>query len=124
MRERDRDRRRHRQRRTTLLYSENNEDLYWAARGSGPGFFAVVTAFHLRLHPAASRLRKLLVHLPDRPADEVFTWARAVSPHIDDHVELHIVTSRNLPALGLDQPSMVEASPVFAHSEEEAAKAL
>ena len=28
-----------------------NADLFWAARGAGPGFFAAVTAFHLRLHP-------------------------------------------------------------------------
>src|SRR5258705_132372 len=27
-----------------------NADLYWAARGSGPGFFGVVTRYHLRLH--------------------------------------------------------------------------
>ena len=26
-------------------------DLFWAARGAGPGFFAAVTAFHLKLHP-------------------------------------------------------------------------
>lgn len=26
-------------------------DLFWAARGAGPGFFAAVTAFHLKLRP-------------------------------------------------------------------------
>ena len=26
-------------------------DLFWAARGGGAGFFAVITAYHLRLHP-------------------------------------------------------------------------
>jgi FAD/FMN-containing dehydrogenase len=32
----------------------HNSDLYWAARGAGPGFFGVVTAFHveLQLKPA------------------------------------------------------------------------
>ena len=25
-----------------------NQDLYWAARGAGPGFFGVVTCFHLQ----------------------------------------------------------------------------
>src|SRR5579862_440567 len=31
-----------------------NADLFWAARGSGPGFFAIVTRFHLqsRVMPA------------------------------------------------------------------------
>src|SRR5256885_11838457 len=31
--------------------AEHHPDLYWAARGSGPGFFGVVTAFHLTLYP-------------------------------------------------------------------------
>ena len=30
-----------------------NTDLFWAARGAGPGFFGVVTRFHLRTPPAA-----------------------------------------------------------------------
>jgi FAD/FMN-containing dehydrogenase len=30
---------------------DENTDLLWAARGAGPGFFGVVTRFHLRLHP-------------------------------------------------------------------------
>ncbi|MDT5096839.1 MAG: hypothetical protein QOC76_576 [Mycobacterium sp.] len=103
---------------------ENNEDLYWAARGSGPGFFAVVTAFHLRLHPRPPVCGSCLYIYPVEVADEVFTWARSISPQIDDRVELQIITSRNLPALGLDRPSMVVASPVFAQSEEEATEAL
>jgi FAD/FMN-containing dehydrogenase len=28
-----------------------NEDLLWAARGAGPGFFAVVTRFHVKVYP-------------------------------------------------------------------------
>ncbi|MEU2260879.1 hypothetical protein ABZ557_11470 [Streptomyces sp. NPDC019645] len=28
-----------------------NTDLLWAARGAGPGFFAVVTRFHVKLYP-------------------------------------------------------------------------
>jgi len=35
-----------------VLASEHDHaDLFWAARGAGPGFFAAVTAYHLRLHP-------------------------------------------------------------------------
>jgi FAD/FMN-containing dehydrogenase len=30
---------------------DRHPDLFWAARGAGPGFFAAATAFHLRLHP-------------------------------------------------------------------------
>jgi FAD/FMN-containing dehydrogenase len=31
--------------------AQREPDLFWAARGAGPGFFAAVTAFHLELHP-------------------------------------------------------------------------
>jgi FAD/FMN-containing dehydrogenase len=34
-----------------LASAADNADLFWAARGAGPGLFAVVTAFHLKLHP-------------------------------------------------------------------------
>ena len=33
--------------------AQQNSDLLWAARGAGPGFFGVVTRFHLRLQPRA-----------------------------------------------------------------------
>ena len=35
-----------------VLASETvNADLFWAARGGGPGFFAAIVAYHLQLHP-------------------------------------------------------------------------
>lgn len=35
-----------------LASADNNPDLLWAVRGAGPGFFGVVTRFHLKLYPA------------------------------------------------------------------------
>lgn len=104
--------------------ADTNADLYWAARGSGPGFFAAVTSFHLRLHVRPAICGSCLYIYPVEVVDEVFTWARDISPTIDDRVELQIITSRNLPALGLDRPSIVVASPVFAESEQQAMQAL
>lgn len=47
-----------------VLATENDHtDLLWAARGAGPGFFAAITAYHLRVHP-----------LPT-----VFTWRQIFS---------------------------------------------
>ncbi|RDH76598.1 FAD-binding oxidoreductase [Mycolicibacterium moriokaense] len=103
---------------------DNNAELYWAARGSGPGFFAVVTSFHLRLHPRPPVCGSCLYIYPVEAVDDVFTWAVSISPEIDDRVELQIITSKNLPALGLDQPSIVVSSPAFADTEEEAQQAL
>jgi FAD/FMN-containing dehydrogenase len=104
--------------------AENHPDMYWAARGSGPGFFGVVTSFKLRLHPRPAVLGTCLYLYPIELADEVFTWGRSISPEIDDRVELQILTTRSYPGVGLDHPGIAIASPVFADSDEEAAKAL
>jgi FAD/FMN-containing dehydrogenase len=103
---------------------QNHPDLYWAARGSGPGFFGVVTSFTLRLHPRPAVLGTCLYMYPVDVADEVFAWGRTISAEVDDRVELQILTSRNAPGAGPDEPGITVASPVFADSEEEAAKAL
>jgi FAD/FMN-containing dehydrogenase len=104
--------------------AENHPDLYWAARGSGPGFFGVVTSFTLRVHPRPAIWGTCLYMYPIDVADEVFSWGRSISPEVDDRVELQIVTCRSFPGTGLDQPGITVASPVFADSEDEATKAL
>jgi FAD/FMN-containing dehydrogenase len=104
--------------------AEHHPDLYWAARGSGPGFFAVVTSFTLRIYPRPAVLGTCLYMYPIDVADEVFSWGRSISPEVDDRVELQIVTTRGFPPAGIDDPIITIASPVFADSEEEATKAL
>ena len=103
---------------------ENHPDMYWAARGSGPGFFGVVTSFKLRVHPRPAVWGTCLYMYPIEVADEVFTWARSIVSEIDDRVELQMHTARSFPGAGLNQPGITIASPVFADSEEEAVKAL
>lgn len=109
-----------------LIYCdpENHPDLYWAARGAGPGFFGVVTSFTLRLHRRPAVLGTCLYMYPIEVADEVFTWGRSISSEIDDRVELQILTSCGAPETGSEKPGITIASPVFADSEEEATKAL
>jgi FAD/FMN-containing dehydrogenase len=104
--------------------ADNHPDMYWAARGSSPGFFGVVTAFHLRVYPRPAICGSSLYVYPIELADEVFAWARRISADVDRRVELQIVTSRSVPGAGLEAPGIVMASPVFADSDEEATKAL
>lgn len=104
--------------------ADNHPDLYWAARGAGPGFFAVVTAFHLKLFPKPAVLGSSFYAYPIEYADEIYTWAREISADIDRKVEVQIVASRTVPNAGLDQPAIVLASPVFADTEKEAREAF
>jgi len=106
------------------LYCDERQhpDLYWAARGSGPGFFGVVTSFTLRIYPRPGVLGTCLYMYPIEVADEVFSWARSID--VDDRVELQVLTSRNAPEVGPDVPTITIASPVFAESDDEAAQAL
>src|SRR6201995_4818749 len=109
---------------TVYCDPENHPDLYWAARGSGPGFFGVVTSFTLRIYKRPPVLGTCLYIYPIDVVDEVFTWGRSIASEIDDRVELQILTSRGAPETGSDEPSITIASPVFADSEEQATKAL
>ncbi len=84
---------------------ENHPDLYWAARGSGPGFFGVVTSFKLRIHRRPAVVGTCLYMYPIELADEVYTWGREISSQVDDRVELQILATRAYPAAGIDQPS-------------------
>jgi len=104
--------------------AEHHPDLYWAARGSGPGFFGVVTAFHLRLYPKPPVCGSSLYVYPFEAADDIYTWARAISADVDRRVELQIVASRAMPSSGLDTPGIVLASPVFADNDDEAKDAV
>ncbi|MGZ8801580.1 MAG: FAD-binding oxidoreductase [Mycobacterium sp.] len=103
---------------------ENHPDLYWAARGSGPGFFAVVTAFHLKLYPSPPICGSSVYVYPMEAAEEIYPWARSISAEVDRRVEFQMVASRAVPAAGLDTPGIVMASPVFADTEQDAVQAL
>ncbi len=104
--------------------ADNHPDLYWAARGSGPGFFAVVTAFHLKLYPKPAVCANALYVYSADYIDEVYTWARSVGADVDRRVEFQILMSRAMPFLGLDEPCLTVVGPVFADSEQDAADAL
>ncbi|MGO9693821.1 MAG: FAD-binding oxidoreductase [Mycobacterium sp.] len=105
--------------------NENNHaDLYWTARGAGPGFFGVVTSFYLRLYPRPAVCGTSVYVYPFDLADEVYTWARDVGAEVDPRVELQAVASHGEPNMGIDQPVISFASPAFADSEAEAEKAL
>lgn len=100
--------------------AENHSDLYWAARGSGPGFFGVVTRFHVRVYPRP-RVMAMGVHTyPLELLEEVFRWAHEIGPRVPRTMELMLLIHRDHEG----QPEVAVTGPVLADSEEEARAAL
>jgi FAD/FMN-containing dehydrogenase len=88
---------------------DENADLFWAARGSGPGFFGVVTAFRLRTRPRFRELTQTTYVYPAELAPEVLAWLHAARHDVPRCVELVAVgTVPPLPAeLGHTGPALV-----------------
>ena len=97
-----------------VVYADEREnaDLFWAARGAGPGFFCVVTRFHLRLRPRPKVIGFGAQSFAREHLDEVFRWAHDVGPSVPSSVELQILLSRQTP--GVEGPGMLVVAPIFA----------
>jgi FAD/FMN-containing dehydrogenase len=65
-----------------------NADLFWAARGSGPGFFGVVTAFRLRTMRRFRELTQTTYVYPVSAAADVLGWLHAARHDVPPSVEL------------------------------------
>jgi len=72
--------------------ASRNSDLYWAARGAGPGFFGVVTRFHLRTMPAPGHLAHTVHAYSLDDFDEVMTWLHETHASVADTVEIVALT--------------------------------
>ncbi|WP_417767421.1 FAD-binding oxidoreductase [Stappia sp.] len=55
-----------------------HSDIFWAARGAGPDFFGIVTAYHLSLKPAASATVTTIRVYPAEMVSAVADWAENV----------------------------------------------
>jgi FAD binding domain len=78
--------------------AERNSEFLWAARGSGAGFFGVVTRFHLACHPrpSATYTRTDVYSLED--IDAVLEWALEFEPTLTPEFEFAILgTTPTLP---------------------------
>lgn len=98
-----------------------NADMYWAARGAGPGFFGVITRFHLRVYPRPRFIGMAMATYPLRDLERVFRWAHALGPRVPDSIELMLFLTRD--TLGVRGPGITVLAPVFEDSYRAAAKA-
>ena len=74
-----------------------NPDLFWAARGAGPGFFGVVTEFRLHTRPRFRELTQTTYVYPAEVAEEVLAWLYRARHDVPRSVEL--VAVGNTPPL-------------------------
>lgn len=82
-----------------------NPDLFWAARGAGPGFFGVVTEFRLHTRPRFRELTQTTYVYPAGAAEEVLAWLH--------HARHDVPPSVELVAVGNTPPQPGGAGPVL-----------
>ena len=102
---------------------KRSPELFWAARGAGPGFFGVVTRFHLALHPRPKAFLKSDYVYPIEVYDEVLRFVRAVQPKLSRQMECLVFTRRDITGSNAGPQALLTA-PVIADSREEAIEAL
>jgi FAD/FMN-containing dehydrogenase len=95
-------------------------DLFWAARGSGPGFFGAVSRFHLRLYPRPRHIANGVFLYPVEVLEDVFRWAHEIGPRVPRTMELMVIVHRDLDG----ELEVAVTAPVLVDSAAEAAEAL
>ncbi|MFD3583529.1 FAD-binding oxidoreductase [Streptomyces sp. NPDC058683] len=98
-----------------------HSDLFWAARGAGPGFFGVVTRFHLRTRPLPGHLAHTVHAYPLDLFDEVMTWLHHTHHTVSDLVEIVALTQT---PPDLDGPVLLVTGVAMTDTAQEAAEAL
>ena len=102
-----------------LIHADENTnpDLYWAARGSGAGFFGIVVKFYLRVYPLP-KYRAVIVHdFAIKHLEHVYRWAHEVGPEIPKAVEFQMVMNKNM--MNLLGPGIEAVAPIFADTKDE-----
>ncbi|MFI1032923.1 FAD-binding oxidoreductase [Streptomyces sp. NPDC020951] len=100
---------------------ERNSDLFWAARGAGPGFFGVVTRFHLRTRPLPGHLAHTVHAYPVELFDEVMTWLHGMHHTVSELVEIVALTQT---PPGADAPVLLVTGVSMTDTAAQAAEAL
>ena len=102
--------------------ADENQDLYWAARGAGPGFPGVVTRFHLRTRPLPAHFAHTVQAFRLDDFDEVMTWLHDTHASVADTVEIVALTKTD-PAVSPD-PILLVTALAMVDDEHEADQAL
>jgi FAD/FMN-containing dehydrogenase len=69
---------------------DHNQDYFWAARGAGPGLFAVCLRYHLKLYDIPKAFTCSAYHYSMDDYKEVADWIKDTAPKLDPCVELSL----------------------------------
>ena len=106
--------------------AENHADLYWAARGAGPGFFGVVTRFHLQTWPRPKAFTQSTYVFPLDCYEPLFMWLQEIHGTLSDKIELVglSITPPLPPEIEHEGPALVIHALAFVDTAEEGAEVL
>ena len=112
--------------RTVVCDATRHPDLFWAARGAGPGFFAVVTRFRLALHPRPAVIMTCALTFPLTEVRRVTAWAARIAEQLPPNVETTLVLTPPGPPDSEDPPGprLTVGATVFAATQAQALDAL
>lgn len=103
---------------------DNHPDLLWAARGSGPGFPAVITNFHVKVYPLPRAIYMSSYTWPLQDTLVVSEWLPNVASTLSDKVEVLVfLMTLPEPVNGVSKVVNVSAT-AFGDTEEEARELL
>jgi FAD/FMN-containing dehydrogenase len=97
-----------------------NADLFWAARGAGSGFFAVVTRFYVKLYPRMRVTMNSGYFWPAAAAPDVFRFVHEIGRQTP--TEINLMCNRD--PMTDDEPLISLNATAFAGTEEEAREQL
>ena len=97
--------------RQLTVSSEAHPDLFWAARGAGPGFFAVATRYHLKLHALPKSVTMSSYVFPGSATEIAIDLVESLSTSMSPDVCLSLTISAPPPELtsGNDTVAVVSA---------------
>ncbi|MEU3923383.1 FAD-binding oxidoreductase [Streptomyces sp. NPDC029004] len=107
--------------------AEENSDLFWAARGAGPGFFAIVTGFRLALYPLPRAIVTTTYAFALADVVPVTRWVSEAVTELPPTVELSFLMGTADPVMSAATPRpkvVVVAATAFADSQDEAIRSL
>lgn len=96
-----------------------NADIFWAARGAGPAFFGIVTAYHFALQAAPRAILTTVRVYPLAAAETVAQWAETAMARAPASVEFTAKIAAPPPGMPLTGMVLEAIATVFADSEAE-----